>query len=237
MGERVEMTSRREPKHRDEPLLRELCDLADRVDPEAVQLGGCDGSDSPEALDGQRVEKAQLVVRWHNEEAVGLGHATRDLGEELGPRDPHRDWQTDPLANRAPQPLSYLNGGPGDATQPTDVEEGLVDRQPFDERSGVVEHGEHRLARLGVRAHARWHHDCVRTQAQGLPATHRRVHAEGLGLVTRGEHYSHADDHRAVAQARIVSLLDGRVERVEVGVEDRGFGPHEHMFASDHAVV
>ena len=33
------------------------------------------------------------------------------------------------------------------------------------------------------------------------------------------------------AQARIVSLLDGRIERVEVGVKDRRGAQHEHMFA------
>ena len=45
------------------------------------------------------------------------------------------------------------------AEQAADVEERLVDREPLDERRRVVEHLEHRLARLGVRRHARRHDD------------------------------------------------------------------------------
>ena len=60
---------------------------------------------------------------------------------------------------------------------------------------------------------------------------HRRADAERLGLVAGREHDAAADDHRPAAQARVVALLDRRVERVEVGVEDRAHARHEHMFA------
>jgi AcrR family transcriptional regulator len=44
-----------------------------------------------------------------------------------------------------------------------------------------------------------------------------------------------ADDHRAAAQCRVVALFDGRVEGIEVRVQDVGCldtrAPHEHMFA------
>jgi hypothetical protein len=44
-----------------------------------------------------------------------------------------------------------------------------------------------------------------------------------------------ADDHRAAAQRRVVALFDGRVEGIEVRVQDVGClntrAPHEHMFA------
>ncbi len=46
----------------------------------------------------------------------------------------------------------------------------------------------------------------------------------GLGLVARGEDDASADDHRPAAQPRIVPLLDGREERVEVNVKDRPVG-------------
>ena len=52
-------------------------------------------------------------------------------------------------------------------------------------------------------------------------AAHRGAHAERLRLVAGGEHDAAADDHRPAAQPRVVALLDRRVERVEVGVEDR----------------
>ena len=55
--------------------------------------------------------------------------------------------------------------------------------------------------------------------------------AEGLGRVARREHDSAADDHGPPAQARIVALLDGREERVDVGVQYGRLALHEHMFA------
>ena len=64
--------------------------------------------------------------------------------------------------------------------------------------------------------------DRVRAQPARLPAAHRRPDAERLGLVARREHDPAADDHRPAAQPRIVPLLDRRVERVEVGVQDPG---------------
>jgi hypothetical protein len=61
----------------------------------------------------------------------------------------------------------------------------------------------------------------MRAEPTGEPTAHRRADAERLGLVARGEHDSAADDHGLPAQARVVALLDGREERVEVGVQDR----------------
>ncbi len=45
------------------------------------------------------------------------------------------------------------------------------------------------------------------------------------------------DDHRLAAQARIVALLYRREEGVEVGVEHRGLGLHERMFAQQAPVA
>jgi len=118
-----------------------------------------------------------------------------------------------------------------DPLEAPNVEERLVDREPFDERRAVVEDAKGRLARLGIRRHPRRDDDRARAQPPCLPAAHRRAHPEGLGLVARGQHHSRADDDRPAAQARIVSLLDGRIERVEVGVKDRRGAEHEHMFA------
>ena len=56
-------------------------------------------------------------------------------------------------------------------------------------------------------------------------AAHRGADAARLRLVAGGQHDAAADDHRPPAQARIVTLLDRRVERVEVGVQDRRLAP------------
>ena len=122
-------------------------------------------------------------------------------------------------------------GVPAQPAQAADVEEGLVDRQPLDEGRGVGEHFEHRLARLGVRRHARLHDDGAWAQPARLARVHRGADAVRLGFVARGEHDSHPDDDRAAAQARVVALLDRRVEGIEVRVEDCRRSGHEHMFA------
>ncbi|SKV04364.1 Uncharacterised protein [Mycobacteroides abscessus subsp. abscessus] len=50
-------------------------------------------------------------------------------------------------------------------------------------------------------------------------------------FVAGGEHDTAPDDHRAVAQCRRITLLDGGVERVQIGMQDAGCPGHEPMFA------
>ena len=197
-----------------------------------------DLADAPQALDRQRVQERELAVGRHDEQPVGLGDAARDLGEELRPATPTVIGKPDlRRARRAQAHGDLASACPRAARMPAHVEERLVDRQPLDERRRVLEDAEHRLARLRVRRHARRTTIASRAQAPRLPAAHRRAHAERLRLVARGEHDAAADDHRAAAQARVVPLLDRRVEGVEVGVQDRRLVlVHEHMFAQSAAV-
>ena len=217
----MQVTARSTAEHRHEDGLGQLRHLPHRRDPALVELARGGRSDSPEPLHRQRVKEGQLAVGRHDEQAVGLRDAARHLGEELRPRHAHRDRQADVPAHLATQPRGDLGGRPRDPLEPADVEERFVDREAFDERRHVVEHPEHRLARLGVDRHPRRHDDGTRAQPPCLPSTHCRAHSEGLGLVARCEHDASAHDYGPAAQARIVPLLDGRVERVEVGVEDR----------------
>ncbi len=129
------------------------------------------------------------------------------------------------------QPHSDVDRRSGDPPHPAHVQKRLVDREPLHQRRGVVEDSVDRLACLGVGGHARPHHDRVRTQPAGLPTAHRGADAVGLGLVAGCQHHTAADDHRPSTQAGIVSLLDRRVERIQVGVENGRLGHIEHMFA------
>ena len=188
--------------------------------PVGVQLGRGDRADPPEPLDRQRVQELLLAVRRHPQQAVGLADGAGHLGEVLGAGDADRDRQPDLVAHPSPQRRADRLGIPDQPAQPADVEERLVDRDALDQRRGVVEDLEDRAARLDVRREARRHHERVRAQPLRLPPAHRRLHAVRLGLVARGEHDAAADDHRAPAQPRVVALLDGGEERVEVGVQD-----------------
>jgi hypothetical protein len=97
----MEMPARGPTEHRDERRLCQPRHLADLPDPTVTELVGGHGPDAPEALDRQRVQEFELSLRRHEQDAVGLGDAARHLGQELGPRHPDRDGQTDPLEDGA----------------------------------------------------------------------------------------------------------------------------------------
>jgi hypothetical protein len=218
----VEVASGCASDDRDESRLGETGDLLDGRDPEAAELAGGDGPHPPEPLDREAVEKRELELGRHDQQAVGFGHAARDLGEELGSGDADRDREPDALADVEAQPRRDLEGRARDAFQPADVEERLVDRQALHQRRRVVEDREDRLARLRVGRHPGLDHDRVRAQPAGLRTTHCRADAVRLGLVAGREHDPGADDDGPPAQPGVVALLDRRVERVEVGVQNRG---------------
>ena len=215
------MPARRPTQHRDQRRLGELGDLADGHDASIVELASGDRADAPEPFHRERVEERQLAIGWHDQQPIGLGDATGDLGEELGACHTDGDREPDPFEDVAPQPHRDLGRCARHSSQPADIEERLVDRQPFDQRCRVVEHREHGLARLGVGRHPGVDDDRLRAQTARLRPTHRASDAVRLGLVAGRQHDAGADDHRPAAQARVVALLDRRVERVEIGVQDR----------------
>ena len=167
------------------------------------------------------MQELEFAVGLDQQQPVGLGDTARDLRQELGAGDADRDRQADPLAHLGSQPAGDVDRFSGDPPQAAHVEEGLVDRQPLDDRRRVVEHLEHRLAGLRVGLEAGRHDDEIRAHLARLELGHRCVHTEALGLVAGGEHDAAAHDDGTVAQPRIVALLDRGVERVEVGVQDR----------------
>lgn len=103
-----------------------------------------------------------------------------------------------------------------------DFQESFVDRDSFYQRRCVVKNLEYVLARLGVRIHARRNDNCLRAQRTRLTPTHRGPDPTRFGFVARGQHYSAAHDDGPADQIRLVSLFDGGVERVEIGMQDRG---------------
>ena len=225
------MPAGRSAQHRDQGSGRRSCDVADGGDPPIVQLRRRRCADSPHPFDRERVEEGKLVLGRHDEEPIGLGDRAGHLGQELGPRHSDRDPEAHLVEDVPPQLHRDLGRGTGDPPQATDVEECLVDRETLDPRRRLLEDPEDGPTRFRVGGHPRLDDDGVRTQPPGLPAAHRRAHPAGLGLVAGGEHDSHPDDDRAAAQPNVVTLLDGRVEGIEVGVQDGRRVRHEHMFA------
>ena len=166
--------------------------------------------------------KASSPSRRYDEEPIGLRHTACHLGEELRPRDAHGDREANPLAYLRPQARSDLHGSTHAPLHPAHVEECLIDRDPFDDGRRVLKDAEDRLARLRVGRHPGRHDDGMWAQPPRGSSTHRRANAEGLRFVARRERDATSDDDGAPSQVRIVSLLNGREEHVEIGVQDRG---------------
>ena len=110
------------------------------------------------------------------------------------------------------------------------VQEGLVDRDRLHERreSTKDRHDLATHALVGSPVHR--HEDAVGAEPSSRPDGHRRVDAELPCLVRGGAHDAavarpaHADDHRSADELRVIPLLDGREEGVEVDVQDRPIG-------------
>ena len=125
-------------------------------------------------------------------------------------------------ARRSASPAT--RGGAEQALGAGEIEERLVERDRLHQRREAREDREHLARHRRVLAHVAAQEDPVGTEPPRLEARHRRVHAEDARLVARRRHHAArprpADDHRLAAQLRPVALLDRRVERVHVGVQD-----------------
>ena len=170
---------------------------------------------------GSGCRKSSSPPERHDEQAVGLGRRARHLGQELGSRRPDRDRQPDRRPDLGPQVPGDVDRRPADPPEAADVEERLVDRDALDERRGPLEHLEHRLAGLGVGRHPGRDDDQVGAEPPGEAPAHRPAHAVRLGLVAGGEDDAAADRDRPAPQRRVVALLDGREEAVQVRMKDR----------------
>ena len=164
MREGVDVTAARTTEDPNEHRFRELRDLPHGRERMVAKLRRRDRPDAPQRFDREPVQELQLGVGRDDQQAVGLGDAARHLGEELGPGDPDRDRKADLLQELPAQSHRDLGRRARDPPQPTDVQEGLVDREPFDERRRVVEHLEHRLACPAIGIHPRTNDDRLRAQ-------------------------------------------------------------------------
>jgi len=102
-----------------------------------------------------------------------------------------------------------------------DVEEGLVDRDPLDPGSEIVEDGDDVVAKLLVPPEVTADEDEVSAELAGPPPRHPAADAETPGFVGGREHDAPSDRDGPVPERRLQQLFDGRVEGIEVGVQDR----------------
>ncbi len=158
-------------------------------------------------------------------EPVGLSHLRAELCEQLVVRDADGGGEAGAVAD---PPLDLARHVGAVAEEPDaagDVEESLVQRQAFHLVRELAKHLEYLRRDLAVALEARRHDHRMRTAPECLAHRHRGVHAEAAHLVARGRDHAAAagaaDDQRLARELGPVVLLDGRVERVHVDMQDR----------------
>ena len=169
-----------------------------------------------------------------DDQTVGLVEVGGDLGDELGGAEADGRGQaaggvvdigTDPLGEGAHR--GDLEVGQVGLLE---VDEGLVQRQRLHERRDLAQQSHHDHAGVAVGVEPAGEERRVRAAGAGLAGRHGRADAVLPGLVGRGRHHpaaAGAADHDGLsAQGRLVALLDGCEERVQIEVEDRGLVAH-----------
>ena len=233
--ERVQVPARRLAEHRRRAASRPSVATSPTVSmPRARSLFDVIGPTPQSRSIGKRMQEVQLAFGFDDEQPVGLGDTARDLGEELRAGDADGDRQADPrdhVLAQADRDLARVCPRPG-PSPPTSRNASSID-SAFDQRCRVVEHLEHGPARFGVRVGMRGGDDQAGAQPARLPSVHRGAHAEGLGLVARGEHDTAADDRRAcrAGAGRRAARPTRRSCRGRRAGSRRDRPGHEHMFA------
>ena len=222
--EGVDVPSRGHSEHGHERAFRERGYLADRCDSDLMQPAGGDRADAPEPLDGRAWRNASSRSGCTTSRPSGLATPLATFARNFVLATPTVIGKPTRSRTSRRETNGDRRGTAREPSHPAHVEERLVDRHAFDQGRGVLEDPVDRLARLDVGGHARRDDHRVRAQPASRRSAHGRTDAVRLRFVARREHDSRADDHRPAAQARVVSLLDRRVERVDVGVENRRLG-------------
>ena len=169
------------------------------------------------------------AVRRHHEHPVGLAVVGRELRDELRGGDADRARHADLALDVGPDLRRDLGRGSEQHRGARDVQERLVERDRLHERGVGAQDLAEPMGVGAVRLEVRRQEDDVGAQAPGPDRRHRGAHAVLPGLVgRRGDHAARAgaaDDDRLPGERRILQDLDGRVERVDVDVQDR-LGAH-----------
>ena len=105
-----------------------------------------------------------------------------------------------------------------------DVEIGFVKRERLDQSRVVTEDGADLTRDSAVDVKPRWYEHQFGALPPGRGRRHGRAYAERASLVARrGYHSPHgavANRDRTAAEFRVIALLDGRIERVHVDMDD-----------------
>src|SRR6516164_8712250 len=140
----------------------------------------------------------------------------------LGARDADRDWKAKLCAHATTYCTRDLRRRTEKVGAPRNVSKGLVDGNPFDKRSEIIEHIDGGIAQPPVILEMPADKDQLRTHLTSPPSRHTAADSKCLGFIRGGEHHPAANGDGFAAQGRVEQLLDRCIEGIEVSVEDGG---------------
>ena len=203
----------------------ERCERPDRLDAGPAQSFFGARADARKETDGERSEEARLGSRRDDGDATGLAAIGRDLADHLRRADAERARQARLRAHRGLNRRRDCTCAREVGCDRAEIEVALVDSRALHARHDLADRVPHDARVLAIERVSRPQEDGGRAAPQRLGCAHRRVDAELPRGVVRGRDDAAAvrvssDDERLVAELRVLELLDGREERVEVEVRE-----------------
>src|SRR6516165_1163500 len=142
------------------------------MDANLGQPSASNRADSPHQLDRQIVKEIQLGLGIDYHQPVGFGHLRGNLCQVLGARHADRDWKAKLCAHTTTYCSRDLRRRTEKMGASHNVSKGLVDGNPFDERSVIIENIDGCIAQPLVILEVPADEDQLRTKLTSSPARH-----------------------------------------------------------------
>ncbi|CDE47760.1 unknown [Sutterella sp. CAG:351] len=180
--------------------------------------------DSPEGLNRKLINKAQSVFRLHLKESVRLLPVTRDFREKFIKGNADRRDKREFLSDFTLDSERRFRAARKRNRALRDIQKRFIDRNRLHQRRVAAENSLDCARHFLIALHIRVDEDEIRAQRLRAVGRHSGVNAVTPGFITRGRNhappFSSADRYRTAPELRVVALLDRRIERVHVDVEN-----------------
>src|SRR6516162_3124087 len=127
---------------------------------------------SPHQLDRKIVKEIQLGLGIDNNQPVRFGHLRGNFGEMLGACHADRDWKAKLSAHATTYCFRDFRRRTEKVGAPRNISKGLVDGNPLDERSVIIENIDGSIAQPLVILEMPADKDQLRTKLTSPPARH-----------------------------------------------------------------
>src|SRR6516165_3663743 len=148
---------------------------------------------SPHQLDREVVKEIKLGLGIDNNQPVWFGHLRGNFREVLGACHADRDWKAKLCTHATTYCSRDLRRRTEKVGAPRNVSKGLVDGNPLDERSEIIEHIDGGIAQPLVILEMPANKDQLWTQLASPPSGHTATDSKCLRFVGGSEHHAPAN--------------------------------------------